>query len=135
VFLAAPRENPSPIVAYVVPVGVDVACILYLGFKIVGDRSYNAARSLAILIIAALMILQGFTVTYFAIGTATNFSQPLTRLDALYVAIGNLSTAGTGSIYPTSEGARAWVMSQYIADGILLIGLVSFFLLRAGKSS
>jgi hypothetical protein len=134
-FLAASRESPPPTVAFILPVGVDVICVLYMGFRIIGRRDYKAAQGIIIVILAALMILQGFTIAYYAIGNAKNFSQPLTRLDALYVALGNLSTAGTGNIYPISEGARAWVTGQYCADIAFLVGLVSFLLWRAGKSN
>jgi hypothetical protein len=134
-FLAAPRESPSPIIAYIWPVGLDILFILYMGFKVIGRHKYSPAQGIAIVVFAVLMILQGFTVTYYDIGTANNFSQALTRLDAAYVALGNLSTAGTGNIYPTSEGARAWVMGQYCADIVLLVGLVSFLLWRAGKNN
>ena len=134
VFLAASRERSSPIIAYIWPVGLDTLFILFMGFKVVGRHKYNAAQAVTIVIFAVLMILQGFTVTYYDIGTASNFSQALTRLDAAYVALGNLSTAGTGNIYPISDGARAWVMGQYCADIVLLLGLVSFLLWRAGKN-
>jgi len=134
-FLVPSRESSSPIAGYIFPVGINIVYILYLGFRIIGRRSYNAAQGIAIVIFATLMILQGFTITYYSIGTAANFSQPLTRLDALYVALGNLSTAGTGNLYPISEGARAWVVGQYCADITLLVGLVSFLLWRAGKSN
>jgi hypothetical protein len=134
VFLAASRNNFSLTVAIIV-VSIDIVAILVRGFMIVGQHSYNVAQAIAIVTFAAIMILQAFTITYYGIGTAQNFSKCLTRLDAFYVALGTFSTAGTGNISPISEEGRAWITGQYAADIVLLVGLISFLLWRAGKST
>jgi len=51
------------------------------------------------------------------------FSQPLSRLDSLYLTVTVLSTVGFGDIVPVTEVARAVVTVQMIAD-LVLVGLV-----------
>lgn len=63
-----------------------------------------------------------FTALYYAVGTSHNFSMPLSHGDALYLAIGTLSTAGTGSVVATSQLARAIQSAQMVLD----LGLVVF---------
>lgn len=45
-------------------------------------------------------LLYTFSVLYWGYGSASNFSIPLSHLDAIYFAIGTLTTAGTGNILP-----------------------------------
>lgn len=56
---------------------------------------------LAILTAYVLLVLTYcFTALYWHDGTKSNFSQPLSHIDALYVTIGTLSTVGSGTISP-----------------------------------
>jgi hypothetical protein len=57
-----------------------------------------------------------FAALYWAIGTTANFTFELSRVDAIYFALGTLTTAGTGTIAPTSGFARAFVSGQLILD-------------------
>jgi voltage-gated potassium channel len=85
------------------------------------------------IVIAATCFLSAvvldFTIIYWTLGTAQNFNAPLTKLYALYITVGTFSTAGTGSIYPTSEVARACVTVQMALDvavvGVVLAGIAS----------
>jgi hypothetical protein len=104
------------------------------GFAAVAKREYSRRVAVIAVISTAVIIIQDFTLVYFNIGTVANFSRPLTRLDALYVALGNFTTAGTGNISPISEEARAWVICQYSIDVALLTGLVSFLLWRVSAT-
>lgn len=112
-----------------------IALILFLGFSFLRRRSFSPAPAIALVTAIVSLVLQEFTFTYYNIGTDANFSKALSRLDALYVALGNMTTAGTGNIYPISEEARAWVSGQYFADIIVFTALVSALLYRLSKSN
>jgi voltage-gated potassium channel len=73
-----------------------------------------------------------FASAYFLIAqTASNaFSEPMTRLDALYFTVTVLATVGFGDIAARSELARALTTVQMAAD-LLLIGLLVRVLLGA----
>lgn len=51
------------------------------------------------------------------------FSQPLTRLEAAYVALGTLA-GGTGNILATKDGAREIQMTQEFVDLVFLLLVV-----------
>jgi hypothetical protein len=48
--------------------------------------------------------------------SAANFTQPLTRTDALYFAVTVFSTVGFGDITPKSEAARVVLIVQMLGD-------------------
>jgi voltage-gated potassium channel len=64
--------------------------------------------------------------------SASNFSQPLTRTDALYFTVTVFSTVGFGDITPKSEAARLVVTGQMIAD-LVILGLVVKVIIGAAK--
>lgn len=61
-------------------------------------------------------IVVAFAMLYYDSGSAENFGHPLSRLDAIYVAIGTLTTAGSGNLEATSELARGLLTGQMILD-------------------
>ena len=65
-----------------------------------------------------------FSATYVVMATmsASNFSQPLTRTDAVYFTVTVFATVGFGDITATTEAARLVVTGQMIAD-LVIIGL------------
>jgi hypothetical protein len=54
--------------------------------------------------------------------SAANFSEPLTRTDALYFTVTVFATVGFGDITATTQGARILVTCQMLL-GILIVGL------------
>jgi hypothetical protein len=106
---------------------------LLLGFIVASRRPINSIQAVAVVLAAISLILAIFSYTYYAIGGFANFSHRLTRLDAFYVAFGNLTTAGSGNLYPITERSRALVTIQYGADIILFTGLISIILLRLSR--
>jgi voltage-gated potassium channel len=52
--------------------------------------------------------------------SAANFSQPLTRTDALYFSVTVFSTVGFGDITPKSEAERVVLIVQMLGDIVLL---------------
>jgi hypothetical protein len=52
--------------------------------------------------------------------SAANFTQPLTRTDALYFSVTVFTTVGFGDIAAKSETARVALIIQMLADLVLL---------------
>jgi voltage-gated potassium channel len=63
-----------------------------------------------------------FASTYFVLERASgaNFTEPLTRTDALYFAVTVFSTVGFGDIAAKSEAARVVLIFQMLGDLALL---------------
>jgi voltage-gated potassium channel len=62
--------------------------------------------------------------------SAANFTQPLTRTDALYFSVTVFSTVGFGDITAKSEAARVLLIVQMLGD-IALLGAGARVLLGA----
>ncbi|MBF6298899.1 two pore domain potassium channel family protein [Nocardia amamiensis] len=71
------------------------------------------------------LYLVGYATVYAVLSDAApgDFSEPLTRLDALYFCATVFTTVGFGDIVATSQTSRAVVLSQMLAN-LVLIGLV-----------
>jgi voltage-gated potassium channel len=68
------------------------------------------------------LLLVGFAFGYYMLSSAatSNFTQTLTRTDALYFTTTVFSTVGFGDIAPVSETARVLVTSQMVLDLVVL---------------
>jgi hypothetical protein len=55
---------------------------------------------------------------------------PISRADALYVAVGTLSTAGTGGLQPTSHLCRAIATTQMGFDLVILLLAIPLLVVR-----
>lgn len=84
---------------------------------ITGSRypGLKAAQALALILPLYLLV---FASTYYVMegASAANFSQPLTRTDALYFTVTVFSTVGFGDITPKSEPARIVLIVQMLGD-------------------
>ena len=88
---------------------------------IVGARypGLRAAEALGLIVPLYLLV---FASTYFVMerASAANFTQPLTRTDALYFSVTVFTTVGFGDISAKSETARVVLIIQMLADLALL---------------
>jgi voltage-gated potassium channel len=88
---------------------------------IAGSRypGLRAAEALGLIIPLYLLL---FASTYFVMErvSAADFTQPLTRTDALYFSVTVFTTVGFGDITAKSETARAVLIVQMLADLALL---------------
>jgi hypothetical protein len=91
-----------------------------------------------IVLVAALLVV--FASAYFNFGSPQNFTGAalqhparLTHLDALSLAVGNLSTAGS-AVGPRSQWARGLVMTQQLVDFAFLGFIASIALGRLRTS-
>lgn len=85
---------------------------------------YPVLRAVGALATSAPLFLLQFAASYFVMGriSAANFSEPLTRTDALYFTVTVFATVGFGDITATTQGARILVTGQMLL-GILIVGL------------
>ncbi len=76
-----------------------------------------------------------FASTYVVLATisASNFSEPLTRTDALYFTVTVFSTVGFGDVTAKTEAARLVVTGQMIAD-LVIIGVAVKVIVGAVKA-
>lgn len=80
---------------------VIVVFLTYMSVRIA--RTRRLANNLIVWWIGNLFLMLAitFALVCWAIGTTANFSIELSRMDALYFALGTLTTAGTSTIAPT----------------------------------
>jgi voltage-gated potassium channel len=88
---------------------------------IAGSRypGLRAAEALGLIVPLYLLL---FASTYFVMerASAANFTEPLTRTDALYFSVTVFTTVGFGDIAAKSETARVVLIVQMLADLALL---------------
>jgi voltage-gated potassium channel len=82
--------------------------------------------------IPLFLLLFASTYVVMAAISASNFSEPLTRTDALYFTVTVFSTVGFGDITAKTEAARLVVTGQMIAD-LVVIGLAVKVIVGAVK--
>jgi voltage-gated potassium channel len=96
--------------------------------------TYPALRAVGALATSAPLFLLLYSATYYVMGKISegNFSEPLTRTDALYFTVTVFATVGFGDITATTEGARVVVTGQMIA-GIVIVGIGARIIVDAVK--
>lgn len=97
---------------------------------VVIDKRSSKLLIAVILLIALSTLIQDFSYLYWSDGSTANFNISLTRLDALYFALGTLTTAGTGSINAMSDTARAVQSLQMTLDLILIVFAIGLVIAR-----
>ena len=99
--------------------------------RIVGSR-YPAMRAAEALGVIVPLYLLLFASTYFLMerASAANFTEPLTRTDALYFSVTVFATVGFGDIAAKSETARVVLIVQMLGD-LAILGAGARVLLRA----
>jgi Ion channel len=80
-------------------------------------------------------ILVDSALFYYMTGTRSNWNMKLSHVDALTVAVGTLTTAGTAGITPRSETARAIMLGQMAADFVAVTILVAIVLQRVASKA
>ena len=91
-------------------------------------------KTVGALATSAPLFLLLFAATYFVLGRISvgNFSEPLTRTDALYFTVTVFATVGFGDITAKTEATRALVTGQMVAD-ILIVGIGAKIIVDAIK--
>lgn len=113
--------NASTIVRLMVGVVV-FAGLMSWQLREITRADYPALRAFEALFLAVPLFLLLFASTYFLMGKSdpANFSEPLTRTDALYFTITIFSTVGFGDITPKVSSTRLVASAQMLLDLIVL---------------
>jgi voltage-gated potassium channel len=103
-----------------------VAGALAWQIRAILESSFPAARAVQALLVSVPLFLVVFSAVYFLMGEndPASWSQPLTRLDALYFTVTVFTTVGFGDITAVSEAARAVTIVQMIS-GLVLVAVIA----------
>ena len=91
---------------------------------------FTAARVASAVVWALFLILINFSYLYWSHGAPPDFNHTLSHLDAIYFAVGTLTTAGTGSLEAMSETARELQLFQMVLGFALIAFAVSVAVTR-----
>jgi hypothetical protein len=94
----------------------------------VGLEDENPFTGVIAVVATASLVLLVYANIDYLFGTARNFSQALSPLDALYVAVGVLTTVGTGNIIAVSETSRLLLTLEMVLDILLVLIGGAFYL-------
>ena len=104
-----------------------IGLLIFVGVTVwqvraITDSPYPGLRAAEALGLIIPLYLLLFASTYFLMerASAANFTQPLTRTDALYFSVTVFTTVGFGDISAKSETARVVLIVQMLADLALL---------------
>jgi hypothetical protein len=101
-----------------VSVATPIAAVIYF------LKRKSSGWAVAVMFVAALLAVIGaFAWIYWDSGSVNNFSVKLSHLDAVYFALGTLTT-GSGNIAATSELSRTIQTIQLVLD-LLLMGFAA----------
>jgi voltage-gated potassium channel len=128
-FTASFDSGPSRVLM----VGLLVVTVLLVWqVRRVVQSPYPRVRTIAALTTALPLFLVVFSTTYYLSSRSTPdaWSEPLSRLDALYFSVTVFSTVGFGDIVPVSGLARLLAMAQMIGD-VVVVGLVARVMVAA----
>ena len=136
IYYLLPLDRFSTWVAVTILVIGLVVLIGLVAFQVrwIVTSPFPGLRGVEALAISIPLFLLLFASTYVVMAaiSASNFSEPLTRTDALYFTITVFSTVGFGDITAKTEAARLVVTGQMIAD-LVTIGLAVKVIVGAVK--
>ena len=99
-----------------------VAVLIAWQVRAITHASHPAIQAVESLAVTTPLFLLLFASTYYLLGhyVPADFTQRMTRTDALYFTVTTFTTTGFGDIAATSEGARLVVTGQMLLDLVLL---------------
>lgn len=134
VYFALPlhtREDDGTLVLFLVGLVALVAMIVWQ-LRAITTAVHPALRAVEAFASAIPLFLLIFASTYVVLDGALpgTFTEPLSRVDALYFTVTVFATVGFGDIAPVSQPARILVTVQMVAD-LLVLGLLVNAMLEA----
>ena len=120
-WLPLDRSSTWAIAALVIGLVAFIALVAFHVRRIVASP-FPGLRAVEALAISVPFFLLLFAGTYYVMArdSASSFSEPLTRTNALYFTVTVFSTVGFGDITPKTQTARLVVTAQMISDLIVL---------------
>jgi voltage-gated potassium channel len=111
---------------------VAFAAVLAFQTHAVIRSHYPGVRAVEAVAVSVPLLIVLFASTYFVTGQANpgSFTEPLTRIDALYFTVTVFATVGFGDISPRTDLARMLVTAQMLAD-LVLVGFIANVLIGA----
>jgi voltage-gated potassium channel len=134
VYFALPlrtREDDGTLVLFLAGIVALVAMIVWQ-LRAITTAVHPALRAVEAFASAIPLFLLIFASTYVVLdGTFPDtFTEPMSRVDALYFTVTVFATVGFGDIAPVSQAARILVTVQMVAD-LLVLGLLVNAMLEA----
>jgi len=83
------------------------------------------AEALGLAIFFASVLVYTFATLYYEWGLRINWGRSLSHVDALFIALGTLTTAGTGELHASSELARCLVLIRMVVDILMFTGIMA----------
>ena len=113
--------NGSGLAFLALGLAVLVAVAVWQVESIVRSR-HPGIQAVEALVASISLLLVVFAATYYEMAQAStsNFTQPLTRVDALYFTITTFATVGFGDVAPTTQLARVVVTAQVVVDLVVI---------------
>jgi hypothetical protein len=127
-FLVQTQRVPAPtfdVVQYSFAIASGIAMVVW---SFVTRRPIWVMGCWVIFTLSQMIV--NFSYLYWSQGSASNFTMSLSHLDAIYFAIGTLTTSGTGNLAATSETTRGFQALQNVLDLSLVLFAVSLFVAR-----
>jgi hypothetical protein len=103
-----------------------VVLVLAWHIRLILVAPYPAVRAVSALVVTVPLFLLVFATIYYLMGVAdeAHWTEPLTRMDALYYTVTVFATVGFGDITAVSQAARTLTMLQMVA-GLTLVGVIA----------
>ena len=124
---AAPMDTDTTVGAILLMVlaGAFFAIVFTHHVRALHHTPYPVLRAANLLSTTLLLFILGFSLTYLALFQADpgSFSEPLSKISAVYFTVTVLATVGFGDITATTDLTRAVVTLQMLT-GITLIGVL-----------
>lgn len=126
-YVAAPVDTRTTVGAVMVMVaaGAVFAVVFTHHVRALQHSPYPILRAANLLATTLTVFILGFSLTYLALAEASpsSFSEPLSKMSAVYFTVTVLATVGFGDITATTDVTRAVVTLQMLT-GITLLGVL-----------
>lgn len=131
IYALAPLDPArSGVAGFVLAAGLGLFCVV-LAFELRrvarSDTPVMVALASIAFFIPLLLVVFAYAFAVMSVDSPEHFSEPLTRIDALYFAVTTFATVGFGDITAESQLARATVTGQIVLNLIVLGGILRLF--------
>jgi hypothetical protein len=113
-----------------------VIAVLGVEVRTILRSPYPRLRAVEALMTSGPLFIVLFAALHFVIAQVnpTSYTQPMTRLDALYFTVTTFATVGYGDLSPVSQTARLAALVQMVC-GLFLVGVIAKLLLGITQES